>query len=219
MHKPIIQSLARFALPISNALLLDHITGAEHLPVGTPYIFACNHVGFPDAWLLGNTFLQYDPRPAWILARNDFWIGTRWTRFIGPKIGALFIDWRNPAESLDQAQTLVEQGHIVGFFPEGARNYTSGILLKGKTGMIRLALATGAPIVPIGYSGPSISTMRDYVREFVIRGKRGSITVGKPMDFSWYQNKPITRELLYTLTDEVMVEIARLSGRRPILHA
>ncbi|MBI3018950.1 MAG: 1-acyl-sn-glycerol-3-phosphate acyltransferase [Deltaproteobacteria bacterium] len=127
-------------------------------------------------------------------------------------------------DALEFFGKLLKEGRVLSIFPEGTIPAEEEIprstmepntgLLRGKTGAIRLALKARVPIVPVGLSG----TGKALCPEAVPRGEKlplpkpVKITVkfGKPWDLSSYYDQPITKELLRTLTDELMKKISDL---------
>ena len=82
--------------------------------------------------------------------------------------------------------------------------------MKGKTGAVRLALLTGAPLIPFAQWGAQ-QVMPPYkFRFYLFPRKTMQVNVGKPMDLTKYQNKQVTEELLTAATEELMQEIANL---------
>ncbi|MAG29071.1 hypothetical protein CL632_02915 [bacterium] len=214
--KWIIQS----TLWIFNGFFLGKVLGKENVPSKGAFILAANHVSIPDSWLLINILLKKHEREVWFISRDDIWWGTWFTsKVVSPLLGSLLlVDWRNPKQVLDQAKEILKRGWVVGIHPEGTRNTDPKALCLGKTGAARLALETGLPVVPAGYFGPSISTLWDVFYEFALKRNRAKIVFGKTMDFSEYKNKEITRDLLYEVTDKIMIEIGNLSNKKPRLH-
>lgn len=209
----------KLCTPIVNAAFLKRAHGIENVPKAGPLIIAANHVSFPDVWLIWNTIIRARNEPPWFIGRNDFWINTRWTKVIASRGGALFIDWRNPAAVLEQAMSILKRGGVVGVFPEGTRNMDPGALVLGKTGAARLALATAAPVVPIGYIGPKVTTTWEGFKHFVFKRNTAVINVGSPLRFASTPG-PVaaTRKLLHKTTDSIMIEIGKLCGKRARLH-
>ena len=127
------------------------VDGLEHLPASGPAIIASNHVGYVDY-----AFVMLGPprprREVAFLARSDF--------FEQPLVGTALRALRqipvdahgDPTGALRAAVAHLEAGGIVGLHPEGTIN-PSFLPLKGRTGAVRLAQLTGAPIVPTAVWG------------------------------------------------------------------
>ncbi|MFA6574949.1 MAG: lysophospholipid acyltransferase family protein, partial [Nocardioides sp.] len=111
--------------------------------------------------------------------------------------------------ALSSAKRILGEGDLFGIYPEGTRSH-DGRLYRGKTGVARLALETGVPVIPVAVVGTDVVAPP---------GKTfGSITrpvvrFGKPLDFSRYAGLENDRFILRAITDEIMYEIMRLSGQ------
>lgn len=212
-----IHRFARPLVPFVNKLFLQKVEGLDNVPKSGPYILAANHVSVPDELLLANLVLQRDNRKLWFIARDDYWFTKAWGRLMSRLLCVLIIDWRAPAAVLAQAEALLKKGEPIMIFPEGTRNFDSQSLVLGKTGAVRLALSAHCPIIPVGYEGPNITTVLEGLGHIAKRTK-ARLYFGQALDFSAYYEQPITRELLYKLTDKVMVEIGKLCHKKPRLH-
>lgn len=118
-------------------------------------------------------------------------------------------------EALDAAQKHLEAGHNVMIFPEGALSPACGSFHKARTGVARLALASGAPVIPVGIAlqWDKVHTMRSTVKGRVEYGRwylKGPyrMTVGYPMRF---KGDADDRELVNQVSGRVMDRIARLA--------
>src|SRR4051794_15294658 len=111
--------------------------------------------------------------------------------------------------ALTSAKRVLDEGELFGIYPEGTRSH-DGRLYRGKTGVARLALETGVPVIPVAVVGTDVVAPP---------GKKfGSITrplvrFGKPLDFQRYEGLENDRYILRSVTDEIMYEIMRLSGQ------
>ena len=101
------------------------------------------------------------------------------------------------------------RGRVAGIFPEGTRS-PDGRLYKGKTGVARLALATGAPVVPVGVVDTKVTGKK---LGFIPWADHPVIRFGTPLDFSAYAGREEDRKLVRWVTDEIMAAIHALSGQ------
>lgn len=202
---------------IVEAIFLGNAKGLDNLPK-PPFILAANHVSIPDGWLISGLMIKKFGMPAWFIVRDDFWLGPIWSNFVANCLGGLVIDWNNPSSILDRAREVLSSQGIIAIFPEGSRNTNTKELMLGKTGVARMALGAKCPVVPVGYFGPSIATTLDGIKNFVLKRNLANIVFGDPIDFSDYYDKTITRDVLYEITDKIMIEIGNLSNKKPILH-
>jgi len=112
--------------------------------------------------------------------------------------------------ALDAAAAVLGRGELFGIYPEGTRS-RDGKLRKGHTGPARLALRTGAPLVPIGMIGtreiqpPGASAPHPF--------RPCEIRIGRPIDPHLHADGGDARLVLRQLTDELMYEIRALSGQ------
>ena len=98
---------------------------------------------------------------------------------------------------------------LFGIYPEGTRSH-DGRLYRGKTGVARLALETGAPVIPVAVVGTDVVAPPG--KKFGTF-TRPVVRFGKPLDFSRYEGMENDRYILRSITDEIMYEIMRLSGQ------
>ena len=135
--------------------------GSEHLPTSGPVIVVGNHLSVADAFVLTAAVARR--------GRRIRMLGTAGL-FSAPVIGALLrkvgyipVHRRSddPAAALAPARAALEAGQCVGLYPEGAiTRLEDQWPARGKTGVVRLALDTGAPIVPLAQWGRTASSAR-----------------------------------------------------------
>ena len=111
--------------------------------------------------------------------------------------------------ALDTAERILDQGKLLGMYPEGTRS-PDGRLYKGKTGLARLALQTGVPVIPVAMIGTDVVNPPGS-QDVAVRPGHGAI--GKPMDFSRFDGLAGNRFIERAVIDEVIYELMRLSGQ------
>ncbi len=188
------------------------VSGAEHVPAEGPAILASNHLSYAD-WLFMPLTL---PRRVTFVAKAEYFTGRGlkgWlqkTFFSGS--GQVPID-RSGADAaagaLLSAKRVLGEGGLFGIYPEGTRSH-DGRLYRGKTGVARLALETGVPVVPVAVVGTDVVAPPG--KKFGTF-TRPVVRFGKPLDFSRYEGMENDRYILRSITDEIMYEIMRLSGQ------
>jgi 1-acyl-sn-glycerol-3-phosphate acyltransferase len=201
-----------FMGPLLSLLGRPKIEGLDHVPHSGPMILASNHLAVADSFYLPLVVT----RRITFLAKAEYFTGTgikgRFMRWFYTAAGQVPID-RTDADSaqsaLDTAARVLGEGKLLGMYPEGTRS-PDGRLYKGKTGMARLALQTGVPVIPVAMIGtdavnPPGSTMW--------RFGRVQVKFGKPMDFSRFEGLAGNRFIERAVIDEVMYELMRLSGQ------
>jgi 1-acyl-sn-glycerol-3-phosphate acyltransferase len=201
-----------FMGPLLSLLGRPKTEGLENIPGHGPAILASNHLAVADSFYLPLVV----HRRITFLAKSEYFTGTGlkgwFTRWFYTVAGQVPID-RTSADTaqnaLDTARRLLEQGKLMGMYPEGTRS-PDGRLYKGKTGLARVALETGVPVIPVAMIGTNVvNPPGSKVWRF------GSVTVkvGKPMDFSRFEGLAGNRFIERAVIDEVMYELMRLTGQ------
>jgi 1-acyl-sn-glycerol-3-phosphate acyltransferase len=194
--------------PVMHALWRLNVTGAHHVPAEGPAIFCPNHISFFDSLVLPCVL----PRRISYVGKAEYMDSWK-TRYIFPAIGMIPIDREGGSASqraLDTATRVLERGELFGIYPEGTRS-RDGRLHRGHTGPARLALRTGAPLIPVGFRGtdriqPAGAAMPQPFRSC-------QVNIGAPIDVTRYSDRADDRLVLRQLIDEVMFEIRKLSGQ------
>lgn len=105
----------------------------------------------------------------------------------------------------------VQKGYAVVFYPEGTITRDPGLWpMRGKTGAARVALESGAPVIPIAQWGAHQILYPYAKRPHLLPRKTIHAKVGDPVDLSEFEGKPITGELLHLATDRIMDAITAL---------
>jgi 1-acyl-sn-glycerol-3-phosphate acyltransferase len=188
--------------------------GKEHVPATGPAILASNHLSFSDSFFLPAVL---DRRVTFIAKAEYFTspgIKGRLTAAFFRGVGQLPVD-RSGARGAGEAAVrsgiaVLERGELFGIYPEGTRS-PDGRLYRGRPGGLgRIALATGAPVLPVAMIG---TEKIQPPGKIVPKLMRPGIRIGAPLDFSRYQGMETDRYILRSITDEVMYAIMKLSGQ------
>jgi 1-acyl-sn-glycerol-3-phosphate acyltransferase len=193
--------------PVLRAGYRIHVEGKEHVPRKGAAILACNHRSFLDSIFLPLVV----PRRVTFVAKAEYFDDPK-TAWFFRGVGQIPIRREGGSASqraLDAAMEVLGTGGVFGIYPEGTRT-RDGYLHRGHTGVARLSLGSGAPIVPVGLIGtdevqPVDKKMPRLFRHVTIR-------FGEPLDPTRYGDREHDHLVLRELTDEVMYEICQLSG-------
>lgn len=202
--------LRRIAFPFISKRA-QTIAGLEHVPSQGPFIIASNHVSYLDPPILYAIFARRVRQKIHFLTKREIikgltpLVSMRW-------FGMIPVDDERPTECLEKAREYLERKKIVGIFPEGSRN-TDRVLLKARTGVARLALWTGSPVLPVGFFGPPAWTVREALKNFF--GNRGKVQIhiGAQLSFLKVSPEQLTKEMLNGVTRTIMERIALLSHK------
>jgi 1-acyl-sn-glycerol-3-phosphate acyltransferase len=148
-------------------------TGRKNIPKKGPVILAANHRSFLDPFLIGCCIR----RPVYFVSKQELF-QKRWQGWLLNRLGAFPIKrGESDEESMATARGVLERGGALVIFPEGTR-IRKGPLGRPKRGVGRLALETGAPVVPIAILGSERAR-----RGFKIRPVWVRVRCGKPLKF------------------------------------
>ena len=176
---PVIYWLARAVLqPFFLVYFRMKRIGMEHIPADGPLIIASNHRSFMDPWVIGMMLR----RPVYYVAKTELF-HHRFTAWILSSLGAFPVDrGGGDRDAMDAARRILERGDVVVIFPEGTRT-RPGALGAPKRGVGRLALETGAPVVPVALIGTEAVR-----RGWRIRPHKVRIRAGRPLRFPKVDN-------------------------------
>src|SRR4051794_2196729 len=210
--QPIVYWLVRAVLqPFFHLYFRMSRIGREHVPQDGPVILAANHRSFLDPFVIATVAR----RPLYYVAKQELF-KRRWQAWILNALGAFPVArGSGDADMVDTAKAILERGDAVLIFPEGTR-IRPGALGRPKRGVGRLALETGAPVIPVAIIGTEAIR-----RGWRIRPHKVRIRVGRPLTFP--KVPEASPQLAAAVTDRiwpcVMLQWEWLGGLAPLRRA
>ena len=208
---PAFWAFLKFVLlgPALRLLFRPKATGLEHIPRQGGAILAANHVSYLDPLLLP---LMVPRRRVLFLTKVKY-IDNPVLHWLLTGAGVIPVASDDPqalATAVAAGVAALREGRLVGVFPEGTRS-RDGLLHRGRTGVARMAIAAGAPVIPAGITGTDLALPRGakLPRPHPVR-----ITFGPPITFTAPAGGPADAAANRTATDQVMNAIAALSGQK-----
>ena len=199
--------------PILRLFFRPEAEGLEHIPKSGGAILASNHLAVSDSFFMP---LVIPGRRVTFIAKQEYFTGTgvkgtlkRWF-FTG--MGQIPMDRSGGTAaqaSLDTGVRLLREGNLLGIYPEGTRS-PDGRLYKGKTGIARMALEAGVPIIPVAMFGTDVANP---IGSKMWKPTKIRVKFGEPLDFSRYEGLGGDRFVERSITDEVMYALMELSGQ------
>jgi 1-acyl-sn-glycerol-3-phosphate acyltransferase len=197
---------------VMRVLYRPKVEGMERIPATGPVILAGNHVTFIDSLFLGLLV----KRPVYFIGKDEYVTGKGlkgWLMaWFFTSTGMIPVDrdgGHGGVAALMTGRRVLEEGKVFGIYPEGTRS-PDGRLYRGRTGIARLTLMTGAPVLPFAMIGT----------DKVQPGGKGrpriapvTVRFGEALDFSRYDGMDRDRYVLRAVTDEVMSDVMELSGQ------
>ena len=198
--------------PLLKLLFRPWVEGIEHVPAEGGAILASNHLSFSDSIFLPILL----PRRITFTAKMEYFTGSgikgTLTRWFFTGVGQIPIDrsgGRASEAAIQGGLRVLRRGDLFGIYPEGTRS-PDGRLYKGKTGIARMALEAGCPVIPVAMIGTDKAQPTGQKVPTIMRI---GVRIGAPLDFSRYEGMENDRFVLRSITDEIMYELMLLSGQ------
>jgi 1-acyl-sn-glycerol-3-phosphate acyltransferase len=201
--------------PLARLVYRPVVEGRENVPRHGAVILAANHLSFIDSVVIP----LVAPRPVAFLAKAEYFtgrgLGGRLRRAFFTAIDAVPVErgtHRSAQASLEAALEVLAAGRAFGIYPEGTRS-RDGRLYRGRTGVAHLALASGAPVVPVALIGT------DRIQPpgaRLPRIRRVTVRFGTPLSFAPPAGGVRPARARREATDEIMDAIHALSGQERV---
>lgn len=198
--------------PLARILLRPTVHGAQFVPRSGAVILASNHLSFVDSVVIPLVL----PRRVTFLAKAEYFEGSGisgWlTRRFFLGMGHVPVrrgNGRAAWAALRVAQDVLARGGALVIYPEGTRSL-DGRLYRGRTGVARLTLLTGAPVVPVALAG---TERVQPVGSRIPRPHPVTVRFGPPLTFTEYAGRAHQVSVLRAVTDKIVDSIRVLSGQ------
>ena len=201
--------LKSFLTPILMLLFRPKVTGLRQVPNLGPVIIASNHLSFSDSIFMPLVV----PRKVTFMAKSEYFTSPGIKGFIKKitfkALGQVPVDrsgGRRSEAAIHTGLKLLAEGQCIGIYPEGTRS-PDGRLYKGRTGIARMAIDSGAPVVPVAmFNTAEIQP----TGQIVPKVRRVEMVFGEPM---YFEGDSSDLSFLRKVTEEIMQGIQKVSGQ------
>ncbi|MQA16388.1 MAG: 1-acyl-sn-glycerol-3-phosphate acyltransferase [Pseudonocardiaceae bacterium] len=198
--------------PLMRVCFRPRVTGTEHVPRRGGAILVSNHLAVADSFFLPLVLHRRVTFPA----KREYFTGRGVSGWLKRQFftlaGQFPIDRSSGSAAqaaLDTGVRLLGEGKLLGIYPEGTRS-PDGRLYKGKTGVARLALESGVPVIPVAMAG---TDKVNPIGSKIWRPHHVEVHCGAPLDFSRYAGLAGDRFVERSIVDEIMYSLMELSGQ------
>ncbi len=186
--------------------------GLRNVPKKGGAILASNHLSFSDSIFLPLVM----KRKVVFLGKAEYFTGKgikgAAVRAFMAGVGTIPVyrgGGRASEAALRTGLQVLANGELLGIYPEGTRS-PDGRLYRGKTGVARLAIESGVPVLPVAMIDTNIAQP---IGKRVPSRHQTGVKIGKPLTFGHLAGKQEDRDTLREVTDTIMRAIAELSGQ------
>jgi 1-acyl-sn-glycerol-3-phosphate acyltransferase len=193
------------SIPPTTALFRRTWRGIDNVPERGPAILALNHLSYVDPLLVIRFVYDCGRIPRFLAKASLFTIFGFRQLLRGARQIPVYRGSAEAGDSLREAEAALRDGDMVTIYPEGTVTRDPDWWpMRPMTGIARLALTTGAPVIPVAQWGAQFS-VDWYARRFrPFPRKKVVFQAGPPVDLSAYQGRPVTAALLREVTDVIM---------------
>jgi 1-acyl-sn-glycerol-3-phosphate acyltransferase len=188
--------------------------GVENLPTGHGFVACSNHLTYVDPLTLAHFLFDNGCPPRFLAKQAVFELPVVGRIVAGAGQIPVKRGSGDAARSLEAAMAAVRVGECVVVYPEGTLSRDPDLWpMTGKTGAARIALTTGAPVVPIAQWGAQDLLEPYGKRLHVFRHPLVRVWAGPPVDLSPWQGRPLDAAVLAEATEAILAAITGLLER------
>ena len=199
--------------PLIKSLMKRDWQGHRQFPRHGGMLVAANHLSYAD-WPAMSLFVHEARRyPVFLVKASAFDV-----KLIGPflrVLGQLPVrrGETDAALVLKEAERALAAGECVVIYPEGtATRDPAGWPMVARTGVARLALATGVPVIPVAQWGAQQMLPYGSTKPHLVPRKTVRMLAGPPVDLTAFEGKPMSRDVVRAATDAIMASVTALVG-------
>lgn len=199
--------------PLLTVLFRPKVIGKKNFPKSGAAILASNHLSFSDSIFLPMAC----SRKITFLAKSEYFTGKglkgALSRWFFTSVGQVPIDRSGGRASEAAVQTAIKvlnSGELLGIYPEGTRS-PDGRLYRGRTGIARIAIEAGVPVIPVAMVGTFEIQPTGKV---LPRIRKVRVVVGEPIDMSAFKEGVRDPAVLREATNLVMTQLQILGGQQ-----
>ncbi len=204
--------LRAFLTPFLMSAFRPKVKGLRNVPAKGPVIIASNHLSFSDSIFMPLVV----PRKVTFLAKSEYFTSPGVKGFVKKltfiALGQVPVDrtgGRRSEAALLTGLKCLAGGECLGIYPEGTRS-PDGRLYKGRTGIARLAIESGAPVIPVAMSN---TDKIQPTGKLIPNLHRVGMKFGEPM---YFKGDSTDLQFLRVVTDQIMQKIQDMSGQEYI---
>lgn len=215
-HEPVEPTYRRFVkalIPLLRPFRRRDWRNQHKVPQTGGVIFVANHIGNFDVIVLGE-YLIYSGRWPRFLGKIEIWLVPvlGWLARACGQI-PVYRHSDKAKEALIHAKGALRHGKAIMIYPEGTiTGDPDGWPMTGQTGVARLALETGCPVIPVGQDGAQriLGGKKIELRRLFGGPRRVTICCGDAVDLSDLSDLPLTRDVLDVATTRIMDAITAI---------
>jgi len=204
---------AAVLMPILKVITERNWLNTEKIPKSGPAVFFSNHVSYLDALVFAHYFFENGRALRFIGKEAVFKIPVvGWVLYKAEQI-PVKRESDSAAVALGEAIAALKMGHAIGIYPEGTLTRDPNLWpMTGKTGAVRLAIASGAPLIPVAQWGDH-EILAPYSKKLkLFPPKPISIKCGDPIDLSKWAGKVDDPAAMEEATNYAMRILADMVG-------
>jgi 1-acyl-sn-glycerol-3-phosphate acyltransferase len=207
---PAYRLVVRLVRPVLRVVTRRDWRGAEHLPAGG-FVAVSNHLSYTDPFTHAHFLVDHGIPPRYLAkdAVFELPVAGRIVRAAGQipvRRGSV-----DAAKALQAAVDAVRAGECVAVYTDGTLTRDPGLWpMTGKTGAARIALTTGAPVIPIAQWGPQELLAPYGKRPHLLRHPTVHVWAGPPVDLSPWRDRPLDAVTLNEATAAIVGAVTGL---------